>query len=105
MARRPLFKKQKFDLTGDWEGYNFTAITNLPLGVIEDWSGKEAGTAAMRELLGKALTDWNFVKEDGVEFPQPTPETTADTLRDLPHDLVAAMAKLYVDTISALPQA
>ena len=101
MARRPLFKRHEFKLEGTWEGWDFTAIVNLPLRVLEDYGTKEASTAAMRELLGEALVDWNFTSDDGKASPPPS----ADALRDLPHDLVVEMARVYIEKLTVLPQA
>lgn len=101
MARRSLFKRQEFKLDGDWVGWNFTAIVNLPLKVLEDYAVKEANIAVMRELLGSALTDWDFTDDDGNPYPSPS----AEVLRELPHDLVTAMFTLYTKEVLTLPQA
>lgn len=63
-------RTKEFELSGDYEGWKFTAITSFPVKVI---SYMQSGNFALiAEALSQLLISWNFVDWDGNPLAQPS---------------------------------
>lgn len=96
--RRMPIRKKVVNLTGTFEGWNFTGILNPPLRVIEDLTSGE--TSRLATGIARVVSaPWNFVDEEGKALPDPELEV----IRDLPIDLIEAIAKAYMEEQGKLP--
>ncbi len=97
--RLPVHKKELVIADGEYKDWTFTAVTNPPLGVIENLAARELKQVV--EGLAKIIVLWDFVDEEGELMGVPSQEN----IRKLPVDLIAAISETYVKNISTLPQA
>jgi hypothetical protein len=96
--RRMPIRKKQINLENDYVGWYFTGIVNAPLRAIEDLSSGETGRLA-KGISAVITVPWNFVDADGNDLPEPSLEV----IRDLPIDLIEAIAKAYVKEQGSLP--
>jgi hypothetical protein len=90
MEQRKLpIKTRDIELTGDYEGWHFTARTNPPMRVLTDLSSGDLNL--ITEALGGVIVDWNFVDEEGKAMANPSPEA----VRELPVDLAMEVARSF----------
>jgi hypothetical protein len=103
MRKLPVKLKQ-IQLVGEWEGWEFTARTNPTMATLE-----EMGSGDIRRIcgaLGKVVTEWNFVDEDGNPLINPREsESPEDLILSLPLDLATAMAQSISGEIVSVPPA
>ena len=99
MERRLPVRTKLVKLEGDYEGWELTMVTSLPLGVIEDL---QSGTLeGLHKGLAKTIrAPWNFVDEEGNPMPDPSQET----IGLLPLDLIDAVVSAYMKQLGTLPQ-
>jgi len=96
--RKLLVKTQEIALTGDWEGWRFTARMNPPLGVFF-----EITSGDLERIVGgiaKVLLAWNFVDEDGKLLPAPTCDVIAQYVTS---DLLTAIANAWIGEMTKVP--
>lgn len=67
--RKMPVRSREINLNSDFEGWQFTARTNMPLGVLEDLVSGDYGK--IRSALAGVVLGWNFVDENGKELPDP----------------------------------
>jgi hypothetical protein len=96
--RRMPIRKRQVNLIGDFDGWFFTGILNPPLRVIEDLTSGETSKLATG-IARVVAAPWNFVDEFGKDLPEPSLEV----IRDLPIDLIEAIAKAYMEEQGKLP--
>ena len=86
-------------MTGDWEGWEFTARVNPPIRVF----GAIASGQFDNIIAGLAdiLVSWNFVDENGDAMPPPSKESVGG----LTTDLMSAVANRYVEELATVPPA
>ena len=106
-VRRMPVRMATVDLTGDYEGWNFTARVGLKMGEYEalmDFVDRESSMreslAEMKCILARQLVSWNFVDEDGDAIPP-----DADGIDELPLDLLAACFTSLMGVIGKSPLA
>lgn len=68
-ARKMPIRSREISLNGEYEGWRFTARTNMPLGALEDLVSGDYGR--IRSALAGVVLGWNFVDENGKELPDP----------------------------------
>lgn len=95
--RKMPIKTEVIALTGDWDGWSFTARTNAPISVFSDIASGEF--QRIIHGLAKVIRAWNFVDEEGGECPAPS----AASIGELPLELVTAIANAFVDELTKLP--
>ena len=96
--RLVLRRKEVVIKEGDYEGWQFTAVVNPPLRVIEDLGSGEI-SQIVKGLAKVLVPPWNFVDENGDPFPDPS----EDVILEFPIDLLAVISKAYSDEVSGLP--
>lgn len=107
--RKMPVKMQRIELTGDYEGWEFTGRTNPKMATLDDIS-----SGVFRRITGglaEVVIDWNFVDEQGAALPSPMQlkETgkgqaaIEQVMGELPLDLTLAVAKAISDAITAIP--
>lgn len=82
MTRRMPVKLATFQLDGDYEGWEFTARVNPPVGILDELQSGESDR--IYGALAFLIKDWNFVDEEGKPLGKPS----AKTIRQLPIDLI-----------------
>lgn len=87
--RKLPIKTRDIELTGDYEGWHFTARTNPPMRVLTDLSSGDL--ERITEALGGVIVAWNFVDEAGEPMAKPSP----DAVRELPVDLAMEVARSF----------
>lgn len=96
--RRMPVNTQEIALTGDWEGWKFTARINPPIGIFVDIASGEF--ARIAKGLSKVIVSWNFVDSEGVELPKPTEQVILD---NLDADLSGACSNAFIKAITDIP--
>lgn len=91
-------KTAQFDLNGDYEGWNFTARVNPPIGVLRLIVSGEIDKIV--SALSQTILDWNFVDERGRALGKPSEET----IDLLPVDMLTQMAQMLADGIGNVPK-
>lgn len=97
MARKLPVKTKVIALSGDYEGWHFTARTNPPLGLILELQ-ERGGVQELMTFLQAVVLDWDFVDESGEPLGPPSRET----LKRLPSDLLLEMFSQYNKEVMAL---
>lgn len=98
--RRLVLRRKEIEITeGDYAGWKFTAIVNPPLRVIETLTSAKL-TDMIDGLAGILVEPWNFVDEEGNVLGAPS----AETIRELPLDLISAVSDAYISETTKLPQ-
>ena len=106
-ARRMPIRKVTVDLTGDFDGWNFTARVGLKMGEylsLMEYVDKEPtvreSLIEMKTILTRQLVSWNFVDENGDELP-----ADADGIDALPLDLLSSCFTSLMGVIGKAPLA
>ena len=96
VKRRMPIKLETFQLSGDYEGWEFTARVNPPVGILDELQSGDS--ERVYSVLSWLIKKWNFVDEDGKPLGDPSPET----IRQLPLDLLFMILDKITDKIGEL---
>jgi hypothetical protein len=96
MRKAPI-KTVAVKLTGAWEGWEFTARTNAPVGVLKWFASGDLENIVRG--VAKIIVDWNFVNENG----EPYSPTIDGIDENMDGDLLSAVANAYVEKLTSLP--
>ncbi len=97
MRKMPV-KTATVNLKDEYEGWNFVARTNPPIGVFGLVASGNFDKIV--EGLSLIIRSWNFVDEEGKDLEVPS----VDTVSYLPLDLITMVANEYVGAINAVPK-
>ena len=97
--RLVLHKKEMTIKEGEYEGWQFTAITNPPMRVLEELTGStlDSVIGGLAKIL---VAPWNFCDTEGELMKDPSVET----IKDLPIDLISAISTTYISETTSVPQ-
>lgn len=109
--RKMPVRERVVKLTGEWEGWEFTARINPPLRALSDLAS--GSFARFINGLGDIVLGWNFVDEKGEpilpvdEKGKPTPPGEGGNypVDALPVDLYREMSDRFFEELRALPPA
>jgi len=96
VKRRMPIKLETFRLDGDYEGWEFTARVNPPVGVLDDLQSGEP--EKVYAVLAFLIKNWNFVDEEGKSLGKPS----AEAIRKLPIDLLFQIVDKVTDRMGKL---
>ena len=96
-VRKLPVKIKTIKLDKEWEGWEFTARTNVKIKVFSKVSSGDIDK--MIEGMCSIIQSWNFVDEEGNDMPPPS----EDTIGDLTVDLLTAISNAYVKELTDLP--
>jgi len=91
-------KVKKFELNGDYAGFEFSARTNFPIGIAEKMAGGDVGV--LIESFTGIITAWNFVDENGDSLGEPKDR---DNMSKIPVDMINKMAEMITEAITTVP--
>jgi hypothetical protein len=96
--RRLPIKTREIKLTGEWEGWNFTARMNPPLDTFFDITSGDL--ARLVSGIASILIAWNFVDTEGNALLAPTLELVKQHVTT---ELLNALANGYIDAMAQIP--
>lgn len=95
-VRKAPINKATVQLTGPWEGWEFTARTNPPIGVLKWFSSGDL--ELIIKGIARIMLEWNFVDENGEPYP-PTPDAMDSNMDG---ELLSAVANAYLERLTTL---
>ena len=95
-GRKMLVKTTEIKLEDEYEGWNFVAIMNPKMKVLDSLSSE--GISSTISGLAGILSSWNFVDENG----EPLSEPSVESIGELTSDLVGKVTEKYLEELSSL---
>lgn len=96
VVRKAPLSTADIKLTGVWEGWEFTARTNPPIGVLKWFASGDL--ALITKGIARIMVKWNFVDEEGDEYAP-----TIDAMdENMDGELLSAVANAYLERLTSL---